>query len=272
MNSLPLRVISAVTALLLLGLTYYFFNLTGLIVFGFIFCFIGAIEFQKLAFAALNISNLVQYWFLAVCLLLMLLILFSGVTTPSAWGVVISTYFVGTLWLLRGQIDNQKLHSYLSLSALGFIYCALFPMYALKLLQLPLGHFWFILLIAVVFFGDIFAFFGGSLFGKEKLMPNLSPSKTIAGAISGTIGSVLAGLFVGYFGLKAVPITYLIAISLAASVLAQNGDLFESLLKRIASVKDSGNIMPGHGGVLDRLDGVYFAAPLIYSAALALSA
>jgi len=155
----------------------------------------------------------------------------------------------------------------ISLAALGFIYCAMLPSFALTMLRLPLGHIWFLLLIACVFAGDIFAYFGGIWFGKEKLMPDLSPNKTRAGAIAGLLGSMLIALLIQHFWLTIMPVWAAIVLAVFTAVLAQNGDLFESLIKRVSDVKDSGSIMPGHGGILDRLDGVYFAAPLIYAAA-----
>lgn len=268
MKTLPLRIFSATAAILLLTSIYYFFSSSGVMALGFILCFIGAIECERLIFSQFSILKAVRYWFLGTCLLLMLLTLMNITGLIAVWGITLALYFVGALWLLRGRIENDKLLICLALSSLGLIYCGLFPMFALGVLQLENGIIWFLFLIGHVFTGDIFAYFGGILFGKNKLMPNLSPSKTVAGSVSGIIGSIIAGCVIGYFGLKTVPTFYLIGISFVGAVLAQTGDLFESLLKRVALVKDSGRIMPGHGGVLDRLDGVYFAAPLVYGAAL----
>lgn len=110
---------------------------------------------------------------------------------------------------------------------------------------------------------DTFAYFSGYFFGKRKLCPSISPKKTVEGAIGGTLGSMVTSLVFGYLFLR----DYLIVIAFAGiigSILAQIGDLSASLIKRYTSVKDFGNIMPGHGGVLDRFDSILFTAPTVY--------
>lgn len=116
-----------------------------------------------------------------------------------------------------------------------------------------------ILLFAVVWATDIVAFFAGRAFGGPKLLPPVSPRKTWSGAIAGTIAAIAAAIAVG----KAVPGTQLLAVAMLAvvlSVCAQAGDLFESFLKRRFGAKDSGHLIPGHGGLMDRLDGFVAAA------------
>ena len=137
----------------------------------------------------------------------------------------------------------------------------------IKTLFLPQGSIWLLTLLLVVFAGDTFAYFGGKWLGHQKLMPSLSPQKTVAGSVLGLVGSGLAGLVIHFTLLESYPLLFLIPASLLSGITAQSGDLFMSLVKRIADVKDSGNIMPGHGGLLDRADGVYFAAPIIFAAA-----
>ena len=119
-----------------------------------------------------------------------------------------------------------------------------------------------ILLIAVVWSGDTGAYFGGRYFGKRKLAPRMSPNKTIEGALSGLLASVVAGCLmqIGYSGDLGSWQQILLA-SLFGGLFGQMGDLVESTIKRFADVKDSGFIFPGHGGFLDRVDGIIFAAP-----------
>lgn len=110
---------------------------------------------------------------------------------------------------------------------------------------------------------DTFAYFSGYFFGKRKLCPSISPKKTVEGAIGGVLGSMIISLVFGYFFLK----DYLFAVALTGivgSIVAQVGDLSASLIKRYTGIKDFGNIMPGHGGVLDRFDSILFTAPTIY--------
>ena len=119
-------------------------------------------------------------------------------------------------------------------------------------------------LFAVVWATDIFAYFVGRSLGGPKLAPAISPGKTQSGAIGGTVGGVLAGIALAAFaGLGNLPLLALVALLL--SIVSQVGDLFESWVKRRHGVKDSGNIIPGHGGVMDRVDGLVAAAFALYA-------
>ena len=115
---------------------------------------------------------------------------------------------------------------------------------------------------------DVFAYLVGSKIGGKKLCPKLSPKKTWSGAIGGTIGGILASLLVYLIFKPTVnffsPILFFILIGLVASVINIIGDLFESFIKRKMGIKDMGKIMPGHGGVLDRIDGTMFVIAFTY--------
>lgn len=118
-------------------------------------------------------------------------------------------------------------------------------------------------LFAVVWATDIFAYFVGRAFGGPKLAPSISPGKTWSGAIGGALGGVVAGMLLAVFaGVGVSP--RLAFIALLLSVVSQAGDLFESWIKRRNGVKDSGNLIPGHGGVMDRVDGLVAAAFALY--------
>jgi len=133
----------------------------------------------------------------------------------------------------------------------GFVYLAI-PAFSL----LVINWAWFAIafwVLVVTWATDIFAYFAGRAIGGPKLSPRISPNKTWAGLFGGMAGAAVLGAIVAWwFGLGA-PFTWLGALM---GALAQAGDLYESWLKRRAGVKDSGNILPGHGGVLDRLDGL----------------
>jgi phosphatidate cytidylyltransferase len=123
--------------------------------------------------------------------------------------------------------------------------------------------------IALAWIGDTCAYFGGRAWGRRKLMPSVSPGKTVEGAIAGVVGTVTIGLVYawGIFGVwVGLPISPLAGAlgGLLISPAAQIGDLAESLLKREAGVKDSGRLLPGHGGILDRFDSLFFAVPVAY--------
>ncbi|MEG2192051.1 MAG: phosphatidate cytidylyltransferase, partial [Oscillospiraceae bacterium] len=144
------------------------------------------------------------------------------------------------------------------------------------------GAFLFVFSAVIAWGGDISAYFSGVLFGKHKLAPVLSPKKTVEGAIGGVIGSVVfTWLFLWAYSLikpiaegtnivyemdlKIIAIVGLVAF--AGSIVGMIGDLFASAIKRQTGIKDYGNIMPGHGGIIDRFDSVFLVAPLISSMA-----
>ncbi len=118
-------------------------------------------------------------------------------------------------------------------------------------------------ILSIIWVNDSFAFLIGKNFGKNKLFPSVSPKKTIEGFFGGLIFSLLAAFIISKYNVDFSMINWLI-ISLIVSTIGTIGDLVESKFKRQAKVKDSGSIMPGHGGVLDRLDSLLFAAPFVY--------
>ena len=121
-----------------------------------------------------------------------------------------------------------------------------------------------VLLLSIVMVADSAAFFVGSVAGRRKLAPAISPGKTIEGAAGGLAGGIAAAAVVRSLGLPFVPLGHALLLGLAVAALGIAGDLVESLLKRWAGVKDSGVLFPGHGGMLDRLDSILFGAPVLY--------
>ena len=123
-----------------------------------------------------------------------------------------------------------------------------------------------VLLFAAVSSGDIAAYYGGTLFGRRPLAPNLSPKKTIEGTLFGLAGSSVAAAIVVHFWIDGATWLVGLAIGLLLGAVGQAGDLFESALKRAADAKDASGILPGHGGILDRLDGLLFGGATLYAA------
>src|SRR5262249_39667736 len=135
---------------------------------------------------------------------------------------------------------------------------------ALRVLPpVTLGPWRLVMLLATVMFSDTLAFFCGHALGRHRLAPTISPGKTVEGAAGGLLGGMLGALLVVPW-LPGLPAAHALALGLVAAALGIAGDLFESLLKRWAGVKDSGRLFPGHGGMLDRLDSLLFAAPVFY--------
>ncbi len=119
-------------------------------------------------------------------------------------------------------------------------------------------------LLLVVWAGDTFAYYTGSLLGKHRLSPRISPKKTIEGSIGGILGSILVSIIAHFTFLKPISLGNSILLGFVLNVFGQLGDLAESLLKRGAGVKDSGTLIPGHGGILDRIDSLIFAGPVLF--------
>jgi phosphatidate cytidylyltransferase len=148
----------------------------------------------------------------------------------------------------------------LSYTLLGGTYAGfLLPQWVLLFRQ-PQGREWTFWVLAVVMSGDTFAYFVGRRFGVRKLAPQISPGKTVEGAWGYLVGAGIAGFVAAKFLFEQFSSTEIFILSLAIGILGQVGDLFESWIKRVFAVKDSGKLLPGHGGLLDRLDSLIFPA------------
>ncbi len=165
-----------------------------------------------------------------------------------------------SLYMFR--INTRKIEDSMA-TMLGIIYVIFFSFHVVLVDQTGEYKILIWLVILSAFCTDIMAYFSGYLFGKHKLCPNLSPKKTIEGAIGGAIGSIL---FCGLFGYFFVPrlLVHCLIIGLLGGILSQCGDLTASAYKRKMGIKDYGNLIPGHGGIMDRFDSVLFTAPLVY--------
>ena len=170
-------------------------------------------------------------------------------------------------------------------SVFAFAYVALPLGFLVQLRQQWRGAFLLLYLLLLVWAGDIFAYFVGRSVGRHLMSPRISPKKTWEGAIASLLASLLVGALLyryatpistallhlhlierkdGIFDLQRPPLGPALLLSAAINIAAQLGDLAESLIKRGAGVKDSGGILPGHGGMLDRIDAVLFAAPVLW--------
>jgi phosphatidate cytidylyltransferase len=188
----------------------------------------------------------------------------SACGTDRLLSLLTLTVVLSALLFLFRIRDIRDTAREFALFAAGFLYVPLLLVHLLLLRYAPHGSEWVFLLMVVVMAGDTGAYYVGSSFGKHKLYPVVSPNKSVEGACGGLAGSIL-GAFIARatFFPELAPVDCLVT-ALLLGVLGQLGDLFESLLKRGFGVKDSGSIIPGHGGILDRLDSILFAAPAAY--------
>lgn len=128
----------------------------------------------------------------------------------------------------------------------------------------PDGARWVLLVLMLGWFGDTGGYFFGRFLGKTKLYEAVSPKKTRAGLVGAVVGSLLGALLASVWYLPRLALTHAAVLGLVSGLLGQAGDLTESLLKRSTGVKDSGSLLPGHGGILDRIDAVLVLAPMVY--------
>lgn len=159
------------------------------------------------------------------------------------------------------NIEHRKLEDAMA-TVTGIFYVVFFSFHVTLVDQTDYAL--MVWLIVITAFGtDIMAYFSGYLLGRHKLCPKISPKKTVEGSIGGILGSViLSGLF-GYFFMPEV-IIHCIIIGVLGGIVSQFGDLTASIFKRKMGIKDYGNLIPGHGGILDRFDSVLFTGPMVY--------
>lgn len=165
-------------------------------------------------------------------------------------------------------LQNKSRLNDLGITLLGLVYISVLMSMLLTLYFIDKGRTFIWLVFIVAWVGDTFAYFIGISIGKRRLCPGISPKKSVEGSIGGLAGSILGALVFGYMGLSFFDMDYeltgLAVVGLVGGIMAQLGDLTASIIKRHAGVKDYGNIMPGHGGILDRFDSVLFVIPVIY--------
>lgn len=181
---------------------------------------------------------------------------------PSA-GIpfVVAAALVAMTLALRSDDLKKELPRAAAL-LLGVIY--IYGTWRCCVLLRNISPYWLFFAIALNWVGDSAALYAGRAFGRHKLAPRVSPGKTWEGAIASVLGSVVFGLIFAHYALPGAPAWLVILVGGVANIAGQIGDLCESAVKRGAGMKDSGNLLPGHGGWLDRVDSTLFAMPAAY--------
>ncbi len=204
-----------------------------------------------------------------------------GVVSSMGLMLPLATYWKGALGLTLATVVvlfiSLLVHLFLyakhkaSLTSLGAIifaqlYIPFLLSHLLLLFPLPSGRRWIFFVLLVIFAGDTGAYYVGHRWGKRRLWSSVSPGKTVEGAVGGLLTSLFIALIAGELLLSTTGFSLkcILALALAMALVGQIGDLMESMLKRVSQVKDASGLLPGHGGLLDRLDSLIFAFPLAY--------
>jgi len=226
-----------------------------------IISFGGIYEYKKIIGDKIFNGNILVFGLVTI---LLLIIKNSSYTLASIFLVLPISF----RYLIAKKGDDFKGNlSELALNVLPFIYI-LFPltlfseMYSNNIYQKYLPHIGIFLLMNI-WVNDSFAYFTGRLFGKRKLAPKISPKKSIEGFVGGLIFAIIATVIYNYF-YPFLPVLHMIILSIIVSIFGPIGDLFESVIKREFNVKDSSNLIPGHGGILDRFDSFLFTIPFYF--------
>ena len=261
------RWITAIVALPLVVLLIYKGGSILFAIFICMVCILALVEYFRIAF---NISGKPEssssfsFQILAYVFGLMIILAAYINSFEIILGLIIFNLILSGLISLRRFKADSSVIKIVARQVLGIIYIPLFLSCMVLIRNDDDGIAWIFFLLTLVFAGDTGAFYVGRLFGRHKLCPAVSPGKTIEGAIGGLAATLGAGLVFMNCFLKSLPLGPSILFFLSIGVVGQAGDLFESELKRYAGVKDSGSILPGHGGILDRIDALLFAAPVAF--------
>jgi phosphatidate cytidylyltransferase len=207
-----------------------------------------------------------------------------SVATLGSYAVLLAPFIMLSLALNEDDVAAGLRYAVFATFAFAYTMLPMHSLVEIRAMEWGMGWFFLVLLFAVVWSGDIFAYYVGKSIGRHKLAPRVSPGKTWEGAVASVVGAslvaaglayvasplqqwiservVLERLYDGSTAISAAPVWMTVLAAMLLNIAAQLGDLAESMVKRAAGAKDSGTLFPGHGGVLDRIDALLFAAPL----------
>ncbi len=192
-----------------------------------------------------------------------------GLISPSYEKPLLLTMVLSFILIFAAIVVLHKSYSFVdgAVTFTGTVYIIILFSFIAATRTMPDGARTVWLIFAGTWGADTGAYFIGKLFGKRKLIPEVSPNKTVAGAVGGMLGGMLFTFIVGLIinnKVSGLAIYDYLIIGLVCGIVSQFGDIFASVIKRYAKIKDFGSIIPGHGGILDRFDGVLFSAPFVY--------
>lgn len=220
----------------------------------------GLYEYFRLALPAEDRKFL---WWAVLCGVLPLLAAAFGRVAPVGGGLFLSLFALVVVALNKySGLGNA--FDFIARTGFGILYVSFCLTHLVLLRALPHGIFWVLFISVIIFASDTGAYYAGREFGKAKLCPAISPGKTWVGALGGLLAGGAAGIaLAGWLAPEINPVSIGLT-ALLLSAVGMVGDLVESVIKRAAGVKDSGGILPGHGGLLDRGDSILLAAPALF--------
>ncbi len=226
-----------------------------------LFALIGSVEYM--IGSGVKLSS-VEFW-LTLFFTVQIIYGASMISFSFAF-ITFAVYFIlnGIIFAVRNEpprelFDRQSRLVWV-VAYLGLMYPFIFHIRTLS----ENGGDWLLLLFGTLWLSDTLAMFVGKAFGKRKLAPTVSPNKTIAGFVGGTLGGIIVAVIMYFWRLSGETMFVLLGAGILISIVGQLGDLVESCWKRAIGIKDSSAIIPGHGGVLDRFDSLLFASPVLY--------
>lgn len=261
--SLARRTVSSALIVTLVALIIFFFPNWAFTLLASIMIGVALKEFFSLA----EKKNIIvyRYFGISVGMLVPIIVYFQkgleGYFTIEPFFIVIACLFIFVLQFIRR--DSSQALASIAVTLFGLLYIAWLFSFFVKLKFMPQGALLVSFVILVTKMGDIGAYLVGSSIGKRNLIPRISPHKTMEGTMGGLVFSVLSAVLSKLY-LPSFPMGHLIVLGFLLGILAQVGDLAESLLKRDCCVKDSGAILPGFGGMLDLMDSLLFTTPIFY--------
>ncbi|MDR2883564.1 MAG: phosphatidate cytidylyltransferase [Deferribacteraceae bacterium] len=265
MSELLKRILSAAVLIPVVFFLIFWENSLAFAVAIYLVIILGNMEMIRLAKSSNLPASPILFWLGALAV-------YPCFHLPNSWQllgfVIVGIIFLTFAIKLFSETPTDDVMSFISVNIFGALFFPLFFSFMWLIRDFNAqGSYLIFFLCVIVWLSDSCAYFVGRAIGKRKIVPKVSPKKSLEGFIAGAIGGVGGGVAFYYLflaGSMELSIVKVIIISVDVVAAGMLGDLFESMLKRSAGVKDSGNVIPGHGGILDRMDSLMFAAPVLF--------
>ena len=264
LSNLSQRILTAIVGIVLILALIIYGGELGVTLLALLGCMGALYEYFVINFSFSE--QRLQRWvgiLIGICLSMLIVFqsswLYEGI---SLFFIFIFVFYLSLTHLYGG--NHSKLFSDLASTLAGIFFVSFLFSFLPKIRALDDGIYWIFLVFLIPWLSDTAAYFVGRAWGVRKLAPSISPHKTKEGAVAGLLVAVLGVFLYKLFIFSSLSLFDCLVLGLVGSLFSQVGDLFESFIKRAFAVKDSGAVIPGHGGILDRFDGVLFCGPFLY--------